>query len=192
MSTLIGVTRLIWVHLSLRLTSSPDRGFVARDCSRQRPVGYMANGSFHDELLSVHKTQTVSLTHRITRINTGLPCSETSQTHRSQRNCHGNQNYFFLRQGRNDPRPNPTGIRVIRAIRGSLPLRSQRTYAAALSQRPVRMRARERLRGLFNSPLCRCVVVVNKPLSRGTAATSSSIPSSKFQSVLIRTVVNGY
>ena len=24
----------------------------------------MANGSFHDELLSVHKTQTVSLTHR--------------------------------------------------------------------------------------------------------------------------------
>ena len=29
----------------------------------------MANGSFHDELLSVHKTQTVSLTHRITRIS---------------------------------------------------------------------------------------------------------------------------
>ena len=35
-----------------------------------RPTGYMANGSFHDELLSVHKTQTVSLTHRI---NAKLP-----------------------------------------------------------------------------------------------------------------------
>ena len=74
LATLIGVTRLNWVRLSLRLAPWPHRGFVARDCSRQRPVGYMANGSFHDELLSVHKTQTVSLTHRISRINSGLPC----------------------------------------------------------------------------------------------------------------------
>ncbi len=28
----------------------------------------MANGSFHDELLSVHKTQMVSLTHQMTQI----------------------------------------------------------------------------------------------------------------------------
>ena len=60
----IGVSRLIWVRLSLRLTSSPDRGFAAKDYSRRRPAGYMANGSFHDELLSVHKTQMVSLTHQ--------------------------------------------------------------------------------------------------------------------------------
>ena len=33
-----------------------------------RPTGYMANGSFHDELLSVHKTQTVSLTNQMTPI----------------------------------------------------------------------------------------------------------------------------
>ena len=30
----------------------------------------MANGSFHDELLSVHKTQTVSLTHQRLRRKT--------------------------------------------------------------------------------------------------------------------------
>jgi hypothetical protein len=35
-------------HLRLR------RGSVAKDYSRQRPAGYMANESFHDELLSVH------------------------------------------------------------------------------------------------------------------------------------------
>ncbi len=64
----IGVTRLLWVHLTLRPTSSPYRGFAAKDCSPQRPVGYMANGSFHDELLSVHKTQMVSLTHQMTQI----------------------------------------------------------------------------------------------------------------------------
>ncbi len=44
-------------------------GLRRGDCSRQRPVGYMANGSFHDELLSVHETQTVSLTHRISQTN---------------------------------------------------------------------------------------------------------------------------
>ena len=71
----IGVTRLLWVHLTLRPTSSPYRGFVAKDCSPQRPVGYMANGSFHDELLSVHKTQMVSLTHRMTRIRGQIPAS---------------------------------------------------------------------------------------------------------------------
>ena len=57
-------------------------GLRRRDCSRQRPVDYMANGSFHDELLSVHKTQTVSLTHRITlisRINDGFSCFETAR-----------------------------------------------------------------------------------------------------------------
>ena len=35
----VGVTRLIWVHLTLRPTSSPVRGCVAGDCSRQRPAG---------------------------------------------------------------------------------------------------------------------------------------------------------
>jgi hypothetical protein len=43
------------------------RGFVCRIAPAQRPVGYMANGSFHDELLSVHKTKPVSLTHRRAR-----------------------------------------------------------------------------------------------------------------------------
>ena len=44
------------------------RGFVRRITPSKRPVGYMANGSFQGELLSVHETRTVSLTHRITRM----------------------------------------------------------------------------------------------------------------------------
>ena len=38
-------------------------------------TGYMANGSFHDELLSVHKTQMVSLTHQRDRVREMLRLS---------------------------------------------------------------------------------------------------------------------
>ena len=63
-----GVTRLVRVRLPLRLAPSPRRGFARRVAPIERPVGYMANGSFHGELLSVHETRLVSLTHRISRM----------------------------------------------------------------------------------------------------------------------------
>ena len=40
------------------------RGFACRIAPTPRPVGYMANGSFHGGLLSFHETRSVSLTHR--------------------------------------------------------------------------------------------------------------------------------
>src|SRR6266478_1999340 len=66
----LGVTRLIWVRLSLRLAPSPrrpglhDRGFADRITPVPRPAGFMANGSFQGKLLSAYETKTVSLTHR--------------------------------------------------------------------------------------------------------------------------------
>ncbi len=40
------------------------RGFARPIAPSSRPGGYTANGSFHGELLSVHKTKPVSLTHQ--------------------------------------------------------------------------------------------------------------------------------
>ena len=50
-----GVTRPNRVHITLRLTGSPNRGFVSRDCSPVRSIGYMSNRLLHGELLSVHE-----------------------------------------------------------------------------------------------------------------------------------------
>jgi len=44
--------------------SSPTQGFTPRGCPPACLGGYMANGSFHGDLLSDHKTTTVSLTHK--------------------------------------------------------------------------------------------------------------------------------
>ena len=63
LATPIGVTRLIgFAYATARAFAS--RGFLGQITPTPRPVGYMANGSFHGELLSVHKTRPVSLTHR--------------------------------------------------------------------------------------------------------------------------------
>jgi hypothetical protein len=42
---------------------SPIPGLREWIAPTPRPAGYMANGSFHGELLSVHETRPVSLTH---------------------------------------------------------------------------------------------------------------------------------
>jgi hypothetical protein len=64
LATPIGVTRLIgFAYATARAFAS--RGFLGQITPTPRPVGYMANGSFHGELLSVHKTRPVSLTHRM-------------------------------------------------------------------------------------------------------------------------------
>jgi hypothetical protein len=64
LATLTGLTRLNWVRLTLRLTPLSWRGFAGRITPSQRPLDYMANGSFQGKLLSVYKTNPVSLTHR--------------------------------------------------------------------------------------------------------------------------------
>ena len=63
LATLNGVTRLIRFACATAHAFA-FRGFARRITPVTRPVRYMANGSFHGELLSVHKTKTVSLTHR--------------------------------------------------------------------------------------------------------------------------------
>jgi len=45
--------------------SSPAQGFTPVGHPPACPCGYMANGSFHGDLLSDHKTTIVSLTHQI-------------------------------------------------------------------------------------------------------------------------------
>jgi len=59
----IRVTRLLWVRLRYGSHLGLP-GLRVSDRSGPRPAGYMANGSFHGELLSIHKTKSVSLTHQ--------------------------------------------------------------------------------------------------------------------------------
>lgn len=71
--------------LTLRLASSPTQGFTPHGCPTACPQGYMANGSFHGDLLSDHKTTIVSLTHRNER-NPSYPHRDTDNRLKTGRN----------------------------------------------------------------------------------------------------------
>jgi hypothetical protein len=64
----IGVTRLNRVHLRYGPRLRHTEASWPELLPDARSGGYMANGSFHGELLSVHENKLVSLTHRIARI----------------------------------------------------------------------------------------------------------------------------
>jgi len=59
--------------------SSPPPGFTPLGHPAACLWGYMANGSFHDELLSDHKTTIVSLTHQMNADERRLDESQMSQ-----------------------------------------------------------------------------------------------------------------
>ena len=67
----IGVTRLNRGSLIATAHTFAFRGFAYQIAPIPRPVGYLANGSFQGELLSVHKTKPVSLTHRRSQRQSG-------------------------------------------------------------------------------------------------------------------------